>query len=66
MILVSQVDTGCDTKEPYNILYLSYTKMYIVLNKGNLHIYNTERTLRLYLSAMTDINIITPLSYPLK
>ena len=29
-------------------------------------IYNTERTLRLYLSAVTDIDIITPLSYPLK
>ena len=24
MILVSQVDTGCDTKEPCNILYLLY------------------------------------------
>jgi hypothetical protein len=29
-------------------------------------IYNTERTLRLYLSAVTDIDIIIPLSYPLK
>jgi hypothetical protein len=29
-------------------------------------IYNSERTLQLYLSAVTDIDIITPLSYPLK
>jgi len=29
-------------------------------------IYDTERTLHLYLSAVTDIDIITPLSYPLK
>ena len=35
--------------------------IYLVLNKG-ICIYNTEITLRLYLSAVTDIDIITPLS----
>jgi hypothetical protein len=72
MILVSRVDMGCDTERAisyyvYHLYFLFIFIIYLVLNKGNLHTaYNTERTLRLYLSAVTDIDIIASLSYPLR